>query len=239
MLFLFHDRFVELENGSRDPLPLAFVVGQHTRPIRVAATGATGIVVVNFFPWGAAPFIDTDLDEFKNASINLAEFYDEPFVNEVLEKVHSASSVRERVELVEEFLLANLNRSRFDSLIVEGVKTLGAETGVTSISSLASDLEISRRHLIRRFKSNIGLSPKEFANIVRFQSALNRLISEGDTHTTIAECGYYDQPHFIKDIKRYTGHTPSQLLGNTPASNLGAYFNRGSSPSHFYNTKYL
>ena len=237
LLFMFNDPFVQIEDGDPELLPSAFIVGQHTRPIHVAATGATGIVVVNFYPWGAAHFVEADLFSFRNASVDLASVYGVQETGNTQNKVDEAKAMADRVGAVEDFLLDNLNPDRTDLLVLKAADLIGASNGQVRISDLTNALGISRRQFIRRFKAFIGLSPKEFAGIVRFQAVFHQLEHRGGA--ALAASGYYDQPHFIKEFKRYTGRTPSQVLASGSSSELGDYFNNCSSPSHFYNTKYL
>src|SRR5690606_22519282 len=80
--------------------------------------------------------------------------------------------------------------------------------------------DLSKRHFTtvrqveRYFKRNIGLTPKEYSNIIRFQNAM-RLIKESRLERSLSEiaftCGYYDHAHLTNDIKRHTGMAPSQL----------------------------
>lgn len=68
------------------------------------------------------------------------------------------------------------------------------------------------RQLERNFKKHIGLSPKEYSNIIRFQNALSLIKNENRSLLDIAlECGYYDHSHLVNEIKRNTGFPPSQL----------------------------
>ncbi|MEX0362515.1 MAG: helix-turn-helix domain-containing protein, partial [Allomuricauda sp.] len=80
---------------------------------------------------------------------------------------------------------------------------------------LKGDLS-KRRQLERKFAKQVGISPKQLGKVIRLQSALKMLLNkEEDKLTTIAyENAYFDQAHFIKDFKEFTGTNPSEFLGN-------------------------
>lgn len=82
------------------------------------------------------------------------------------------------------------------------------------IARLASDLDLSHDRLIRRFRAGVGVTPKTYADLVRFSHFLNAIPFD-DVPTwseLVAATGYHDQPHFIRSFKRYTGYTPSRYL---------------------------
>lgn len=86
--------------------------------------------------------------------------------------------------------------------------------GQLSINELSKRNYITVRQLERSFKTHIGISPKEYSNIVRFQNALDMIKkpNENKSFLDIAiECGFYDQSHLANEIKRHTGMTPSLL----------------------------
>jgi len=89
-----------------------------------------------------------------------------------------------------------------------------AAKGQISIAQLSKRNFTTVRQLERSFKRHIGLSPKEYSNIIRFQNALN-IIKNSDENRSLLdiafECGYYDHSHLTNEIKRNTGMAPSQI----------------------------
>src|SRR5690606_31231500 len=88
--------------------------------------------------------------------------------------------------------------------------------GQLHVNELTTAVNINRRQLERKFTSAIGLSPKQLAKTIRLQSALKMLLSKRFTSfTALAHAGaYYDQAHFIKDFREFTGLTPKEFYGN-------------------------
>ena len=86
--------------------------------------------------------------------------------------------------------------------------------GKLSIAELSKRNHISVRQLERKFKSQIGISPKEYSNIIRFQNALKIIKNSSENRSLLDiafECGYYDHSHLTNEIKRNTGLSPSLL----------------------------
>lgn len=94
------------------------------------------------------------------------------------------------------------------------IKDIERTNGRLSIQELAKRNHVTTRQLERNFQRDIGVSPKEFANIVRFQFALTQIKhnTQQDSLLSIAlDCGYYDHAHLTNEIKRYAGSAPSVL----------------------------
>jgi AraC-like DNA-binding protein len=113
-----------------------------------------------------------------------------------------------RVALVQLLLLELLSaRSRHDAEVVAAVRRLRQSAGAVSIEQLARDLRWSRRRLERRFLDGVGVTPKNLASVFRFHTVYKALRRTGQG--SVAFDHYYDQSHFIRDFKRFTGLTPS------------------------------
>jgi AraC-like DNA-binding protein len=86
--------------------------------------------------------------------------------------------------------------------------------GSTPINAILKEDPSKRRQLERKFIRQIGISPKQLGKVVRLQTALKLLLNKRDESLThIAyESKYYDQAHFIKDFKEFTGINPKEFL---------------------------
>ncbi len=239
LLFYYHEPFVHHDKAAKEIIPLNVLHGQMTKPMRVSATGKTGIIIFSFYPWGLSPFINIPLNEFTDKSIDMNLVFDSRSMNELHSKILESKCNYERVNIIQNFLANSLKEKSKDDFIIELAKHINHQNGKIRLSAIAKNNNISRRNLQRRFSKAIGLSPKKFADIIRFQKALH-LKKSGYNWSDIAEqCGYYDQPHFIKEIKSFTGLSPEKIFSNIKPTRLMNYFNRSQSLSHFYNTVYL
>ena len=236
LLFHYRDPYVHVKEGHAELEPKFYISGQKTRPIEVSATGQTGIIIVNFHPWGAAPFFAFPLDELTDTSLemNLVMRTDT-----VENRVQEASDIAARVEIIQDFLAGVLDVDRRDELVMESVHEINRSQGNVSIETIADDLHISRRQFLRRFSRNVGMSPKAFANVIRFQKASYYKKQGMDWSEITFRCGYHDQAHFIKELRRFSGLPAKNFSPTIPLSKLGHHFSSGRRVSHFYNTTYL
>lgn len=113
-------------------------------------------------------------------------------------------------------LLDKLNeKSTIDNIVKSTVDALMATSGSSPIKAILKKDLSKRRQLERKFLQQIGMSPKQLGRVVRLQTALKLLLNQQtETFTQIAyESEYYDQNHFIKDFKEFTGLTPKEFFG--------------------------
>jgi AraC-like DNA-binding protein len=84
--------------------------------------------------------------------------------------------------------------------------------GGVSVDNLAARVGVPRTHLARRFSDRVGISPKRFARIARFNSALRRLEASKDIVSVAAELDYYDQAHMYRDFAEFARMTPGEFI---------------------------
>ncbi|MEG9438250.1 AraC family transcriptional regulator [Edaphobacter sp. HDX4] len=119
-----------------------------------------------------------------------------------------------RVKVAEAYLLGKaLNAERNISIMNAALYMFRAK-GAVRLSGVAGHLSLGRRQFERNFLSEIGLSPKLYSRVARFQSALDTRIHRQDTRwaSLANEFGYHDQMHMIKDFQKLSGLTPEGLL---------------------------
>jgi len=205
-----------LENGEHILQPRCFVFGQITSPLDIAPNGATGILAVRFHPDGFAPFTTLALHSMDNRAVALSELYGEAGVD-LEKKVLAAPTTTDRIAIIESFLLNRLNSpDGIDSLAKSCVEMLLRTKGQVSIDILAGQLNTSRRQLERKFFLAIGLRPKQLSKIIRLQATLKVMEQKQFASLTALahENGYFDQAHFIKDFREFTGMSPRQFYGD-------------------------
>ncbi|TXF90011.1 helix-turn-helix domain-containing protein [Neolewinella aurantiaca] len=204
------------EQGTGTLLPKSFVIGQLTRPYEVEPVGATGTFFVCFHPSGFQPFATRPIKKMENTAVSLEELFGEDG-QEIGQKVLQAELTSERISLVEAFLLGRLaNTETIDQIVQSTVETILTANGQLSVGELSQQNNTNRRQLARKFSSDIGISPKQLSKTVRLQAALKILLNKDVASLTdlAYEHEYYDQAHFIKDFKEFTGLTPKEFYGD-------------------------
>ena len=170
--------------------------------------GKLYIVAVYFTEVGFTYFTSKPANELFNQSISLENIFDKYKITDTEEKLAFAVTDKQRVQIVERFLLSKFRDIKNDKLIVEAVKLIYQSKGTIKIRELNEKLFISQSPFEKRFKKLVGTTPKKFASIVRFNSVLKDLANIKSLTDICYENNFFDQAHFIKDFKQYTGDTP-------------------------------
>jgi len=206
---------------SRDEFiiqPRAMVLGQITEPFFVEPTGHVNSFATRFYPYGFANVISTPIKKLANKETTIDLLFGQKDSQELTQKIILAKDTKERIEIIEGFLLGRLNdKATIDSIVKRTVDIMVLTKGGKPINTILKDDLSKRRQLERKFIKQIGISPKQLGKVIRLQSALKMLLNqqESESFTKIAyESEYYDQAHFIKDFKEFTGTTPKEFLAD-------------------------
>ncbi|HVU96513.1 MAG TPA: helix-turn-helix transcriptional regulator [Puia sp.] len=124
--------------------------------------------------------------------------------------------LEQKVKVLEAFLTDRLVRTTKDQQkirLVEGIcDSISRADGSFDLARLAAEYRCSERHIQKLFVNYVGIPPKGLFSVQRFNKSLELIRAGKGSLTDIAyECGYYDQAHFIKEFKGYTGISPSRL----------------------------
>lgn len=217
LIFHYGDTYKHYLNEKESViLPKCFLIGQLTRPYIVEPTGVTGSFVVRFQPNGFFPFANINIKEIQNTAVPFDKLFGKSG-DKIEKQILSANSTSERIEFIETFLLKRLiDNKAVDSIVKSTIETIFETNGQFSVNELSKQNKINRRQLTRKFSSTIGLSPKQLSKTIRIQNTLKTLITKDvKSLTDLAyENQYFDQAHFIKDFKEFTGLTPKEFYRN-------------------------
>ena len=170
-----------------------------------------GTILVYFTEIGFTHFASHPANELFNLSLSLDNVFDRKRVMEVEEKLIVASTDKQRIRVLEQFLVSQLKDIETDRLIVEAVKLIYQSNGTIRIKELNEKLFISQSPFEKRFRKVVGTTAKKFASIVRFNSVLDNLNNTKSLTEICYENKFFDQAHFIKDFKQFTGDTPENF----------------------------
>jgi AraC-like DNA-binding protein len=192
----------------------SFVAGVDDFASLVDCGGRAFCLQVNFTPIGARRFFGLPMHELSRRVVPLGDIMGGD-ADRLADRLFQAPNWDSRFDIAEQAILAHLPRApREDAGILWAWDRLARNDGQCSIAGLARELDCSRKHLVARFRDQIGLPPKSIAGIMRFNRAL-RLIggtAQPDLAAIAAEAGYFDQPHFNRDFLALSGITPGEFL---------------------------
>lgn len=170
-----------------------------------------GTILVYFTEIGFTHFSSNPANELFNLSLSLDDIFEKNSVNEVEEKLALADTDKQRIKIVEQFLLSQLQDVMVDKLIVEAIKLIYQSKGTIRVKQLNEKLLISQSPFEKRFRKVVGTTPKKFTSIIRFNSILDNLNETKSLVEICYENNFFDQAHFIKDFKHFTGQTPEHF----------------------------
>jgi AraC-like DNA-binding protein len=216
VIFHFGDRFAQRDAvGAAHPQPREIVVGQMDGPMFVGPTGRTQILGLRFRPAGAYPLFRIPLSELHGGVVEPEAVLGD-FRREVLARVNPRSPVSEQVSAVSRILQQRLASAGDPDPTAEAVcEEILCDPARASVSALALAAGLSSRQLERKFHRHVGLEPKHFCRIQRFQRVFRAVEQLGGASwaQVAVERGFYDQAHFIKECRQFSGLTPPALFG--------------------------
>jgi len=230
----FSNPFESFSDGVWKPQDECFFVGQITAPLLLRPRGPARMLGIDFRPHGAARLLGVPMCKLTGAAVALEDLSRRQFRD--LERVRDFSSPAEAAAALDAALRALAERGPVDNDPVSyAVGELERSGGLISIRDVAHRVGWSPRQLQRRFNDQVGISPKLFGRMQRFQTVFAALQSgASDWVTAAVRCGYYDQAHLIRDFRELSGKTPTALLAQEV--DLVRHFVRGRAMSHFSKT---
>ncbi|MEX0683912.1 MAG: helix-turn-helix domain-containing protein [Dehalococcoidia bacterium] len=171
-------------------------------------------VQINFTPIGARMFLGIPMSELTNRTIGLDDAFGAEGAR-LVERLHGARDWEKRFAMLDAAILTRIDAAPPPSeAVVLAWYRLNRSGGKASIASLAEELGWSGKHLIAQFRDQVGLAPKTAARVIRFNAAIRRLRSgvSLDWADVVAECGYYDQAHLLREFREFAGMTPREFL---------------------------
>jgi AraC-like DNA-binding protein len=192
-------------------------------PAVVGFAGVSAGVQIDMSPLGAHMLLDLPMDELPDPVVALADVMGAE--GRLLGgRLAAMPGWEERFDYLDDLLLRRFARARAPKASVEWAwRSLLASGGSIPIGRLTDRLACSPNHLIRGFRSQVGVTPKQAGSIIRFGRASRALRSTSPPALAAlaAACGYHDQSHMTRDFRRYAGTTPAAYARARHPSFLG------------------
>jgi AraC-like DNA-binding protein len=186
-------------------------VGFQKKTIPISVNGTVKVVAARLFAWGALALLQEEIRALTGAVTALGSGWDT--LVQRLEYDVAQGRYEKASATLQDFLLPKALMRAYDLKLVQTAARLLYHTkGQCRIEELADYCHASVRQLERRFQRVVGVSPKFFARTLRFEQAQRHLMFDPETDLTglAYQCGYFDQAHFIKEFRAFTGKTPSE-----------------------------
>lgn len=200
------------EQKSYRNLANSYIACLRSKAFNIQKGSKLNFIAVRFRAGMFRNFCDFPINELTDTFIDMKFVLN--YGNELTAKVIESKTIVECVSILDKYFLDLLEKYyKPDSAMDYAVNEIYYKRSV-SMKSLAQYLNISDRQFERRFKQNIGINPKSFQRIARFQSTMKEiLLNKQSTYLDIAyKNSYYDQSHFLRDFRYFVGKTPSDFL---------------------------
>lgn len=211
MIFHYRNPYQANINGSWKLQSPCLLAGQIRNHFLLKNTGQIGMFAIKFQPWALRKLFGINMSDLTDQVVPVDEVLPHKF-DEIKRIAICALPFETKVQAMERYLLAlpSANKSKITKG-EQAVRLMIEKKGCISIQDIQDQINISERSLERYFKNHIGLTPKFYSRVIRF-SSIFALVQENPINwadvTYLA--GFYDQAHFIKNFKEFTGEEPSK-----------------------------
>lgn len=202
--------FQQETKGQWYSQPDIFFVGQITGPFSVRPNGPVRTIGVRFRPQGASRLLRLPMFELTDAAVPLGDISQR--LQSQVNRLREADSLFEQLRALERIVMAAADKSNEDRLVSAAVGQLEQANGLIGVREMANCLGLSSRQFERRFRNVVGIPPKLFSRMQRFQRVFQSMEGNANWVDVAVSCGYYDQAHLIRDFRQFSGTTPTALL---------------------------
>ena len=200
--------------GTRNAYPIALIGSQTFRRVELLMHGNIDAFTIVFQPGGVSTLFSLPAEELTNDDFE-GEAVLGRGLGELLRRLGDVSSFADRARVADAYLCAKRPAVDSISAIANAATRVLSGSGCVRVSDLAYLAGLGTRQFERRFRHEIGIPPKLYARIVRFETALRRKAEAPAMRwTEIAHAlGYHDQMHMVRDFNRLSGDSPTTICG--------------------------
>ena len=188
--------------------------GVRTEFISIPSGKHAAMFVISFKKGMAYPFFPVPMHEMTDRVVDADLLWGNDFAF-LRERLLEIKEITRKFETVERFLLKHFQgKLTLNPAVEYAVTQIIRRPDQINLARLNQNIGFSQKHLIGMFKRQVGIAPKAYLKIIRFQKAISEIEARKDVNwTNIAQdCGFYDQAHFINDFKFFSGFTPEEYV---------------------------
>lgn len=212
IIFHFGDSYRLNLEGKWQRQTKSLFAGQISGHFHLENTGATNIIGIKLKPAAVAHLFGVSMRPFTDRVVDLKQAVGSKM--KLLDvSIRKPADDDDRVSLIEDFFSDQCTLYPKDHPVDRALEMIFSKKGMIPVSDICKELSVGDRYIQQLFRKYVGLSPKFFARIVRF-SYIFQLIKEKnpDWASVVYEAGYYDQSHFIRNFKAFTGEDPTAYI---------------------------
>ncbi len=179
----------------------------------IGNSALTSTFAIRFYAWTAVLFAENSFANSKNKVFEVEDYFS-ALKKELLPMLMSVDTLDKRAELAGEILLKRLDNNRINANLMNGIWDIISTRGTAKISDIAQYNALSKKHLERVFNENMGISPKSFSSLVRYQMLWQEICFSPrfNVHDAVEKYGYSDQSHLLNEFKKRHSMTPRQAV---------------------------
>ncbi|WP_244309945.1 helix-turn-helix domain-containing protein [Leptospira mtsangambouensis] len=196
------------ESNTVYDLPRTGIAGLRKTARKIIYPKNSSALLVILTGIGAAGFFGEPISEFYGKTIALNNFISNRLIENLEEQLFFAKSNEECILLVEDFLIRNKKNRTIDPSINTTLQKINLSKGQIKMNDIKQGLPISLDSLEKKFKESIGTTPKQYANLLRIHTLIRSYTNETNLTNLAQKAGYFDQSHFNKEFKLFTGESP-------------------------------
>jgi AraC-like DNA-binding protein len=205
-------RYRGIVKNAAETLPDVVISGLRRSVRHFVYAPQTVNFLIIFKEGGIAAFTRMPANELFDESVSAENLFLRSALERLQEQLMQAGTDAERVRQVEAFLFGHLVNTKQDTLIGNAVQLIRQHNGIIRIDKLASSLYLSKDPFEKRFRGLVGSTPKQYASIIRLRGLIQNYPTYSSLTEASYEAGYFDQSHFIKDFRLFTGRSPKEFF---------------------------
>lgn len=192
----------------------SWLSGMHDKYISFSSLNNTELLAFRLFPGGLFPFLGKSVYTYKNKVVDARDVFGDE-IDWLRNRILAANQPEMKLKVVSDWLTNLLSKGSKPTPIIQiSCQQILEKPTIKHIKNVVDESGYSEKQFIHLFKKEIGLTPKIFQRIIKFTEILPKIKDQAKIKwpEISEECGYYDQPHFIRDFKRFSGYNPTEFI---------------------------
>lgn len=209
----------ETRGFARADMAGSVISGASSRYTIIDTDEQCDVVGACFAPAGMPALLRPDADELSDADVPLDALWGTRSIDRLRTQLQEAASPDRRLDVLEQALAAHWRERPVHPAVACALALFARHPAVATVGDAVDASGFSARYLIDRFTAQVGLAPKRFCRVRRFQRAIT-LAHRGaleDWAAIAADCGFADQPHLVHEFRAFAGLPPSSYLARRTA----------------------